>query len=427
MKDKNAIIGALLLFGVCIFLSLNWHSHSPKFTYHSEIWADRAGYHVYLPAAFDYHFDPKSFPDGIDQRTGNGFYLDSIPGRVITKYPCGEALLRIPFYLIGKALRSADDPLGAGFTMVDHAMVDVAASFYGALGLLLLFMTLKKRVRPSMALATVFAILTGTNLLFYLIGDPGMSHVYSFFLFSAFLFTLQGSKNSAPTKLSTFLLGLLTGLIIITRPTNIVFIPIAFIVTASSWADLVAQIKSFVRPRLILVFILGATIMSIPQMLYWQYAFGTPIKWSYGEEGFKHALNPQVISFWFSPNNGLFPYSPLFALVLIAGIIYRRSPRMQVVGSWIAFLVVSYISASWFAWAFGCGYGSRNFVEYGTIFAFPLAHLLDQKFKERRTLSILVVACCLVSLKLTFSSAICWFGGDWDWGMYLHFIFGPFE
>ncbi|MFZ1618521.1 MAG: hypothetical protein WAT41_14330 [Flavobacteriales bacterium] len=427
MKNKGMILGALLIFGACVFLSLNWHSHSPKFTYHSEIWADRAGYHVYLPAVFDYNFDPKAFPDGIDRRTGSGFYLDSIPGRVVTKYPCGEAMLRVPFYLIGKALRSPEDPLGAGFTMVDHAMVDVAASFYGVLGLLLLFWTLTKRIKNSAALASLFAILTGTNLLFYLIGDPGMSHVYSFFLFSAFIFAIQDVDKPRPKAMHNILLGMLAGLIVVTRPTNIFFIPLAFVVTALSWADLVARIKSFVLPRHLLPFIAGATIMCIPQMLYWQYAFGTPIKWSYGQEGFVNALDPQVIKFWFAPHNGLFPYSPIIALVLVGGSRYSRSMKLPVLGAWLTFLLVSYIGASWFAWAFGCGYGSRNFVEYGAIFAFPLGYLLDQRTKWHKVISILVLACCIISLKLTFSSAICWFGTDWDWSMYLHFIFGPFE
>ena len=427
MKDKGILLGAILFFGLFIFLSLNWHSHTRKFTYQSEIWADRAGYHVYLPAAFDYHFDPAAFPEGISERTGNGFHLDSIPGRVITKYPSGEAMLRIPFYLVGKALRASDDPLGAGFTLVDHAMVDIAASFYGAAGLLLLFWTLKNRIRRSVALVTVFAILTGTNLLFYLIGYPGMSHVYSFFLFSAFLFILDRSSRSTPSSTHTFLLGILTGLIIVTRPTNILFVPIAFLVTASSWADLKEHAKGFLGTRTILLFTIGALLMCLPQMAYWQYAFGSMVKWSYGEEGFTNALNPEVIPVLFSPHNGLFTYSPIVALILIAGVVHRRAMKMPVLGAWVAFLIVSYISASWFVWTFGCGYGSRNFVEYGAIFAIPLGYLLDRNYKGHRLVSILVLACCLVSMKLTFSSDICWFGEDWDWERYFHFIIGPFK
>jgi hypothetical protein len=380
---------------------------------------------VYLPAAVDYHFDPKAFPPGIDKRTGDGFYLDSIPGRVLTKYPCGEAILRLPFYLVGKLLRARDDPNGAGFTLTDHAMVDVAASFYGVLGLLLLFLVLNRRVQSSIALSTVLAILVGTNLLFYLIGDPGMSHVYSFFLFAAFISVYDGSSKSGLTLGRSFLLGLVSGLVLVTRPINILFIPLAVLLMASSWSDAINRIKGFRRPRVAAPYLIGGFIMCIPQMAYWQYVFGSPIKWSYGNEGFTNLLHPQVIPFWFAPENGLFPYSPLILLVLVTGLCYRRTMRMSNSAAWITFLVISYISASWFAWGYGCGFGSRNFVEYGVVFAFPLANLLNTSSKYRWILATLILICSLYTLKLTFSCAICWFGNVWDWHMFLNFLTGP--
>lgn len=425
MLKRSYLIGATLIFGLCIFLSLNWHSHFDKFNYHSEIWADRAGYHVYLPAAFDYDFDPAAFPKGIDVRTGNGFYLDSIPGKVVTKYPSGEALLRIPFYLLGKLLRPADDPNGAGFTLVDHAMVDIAASFYGVLGLLLLFLVLKQRVRDPVALTSVFAILTGTNLLFYMIGDPGMSHVYSFFLFAAFIFVHEKLIRNGVSTGWSLLLGLLAGLIIVTRPTNIVFIPIAIAISASSWADVATRTKTLLNTRFVLPFLLGAILMCIPQMAYWQYAFGTPVKWSYGGEGFINFLSPQFIPFWFAPANGLFPYSPLILVILLLGPFRRKTMGMSIGSVWLAFLIVSYLCASWFAWGFGCGFGSRNFVEYGVLFAFPLSSLLNVPFKDRKVTTLIVLACCIWTLKLTFTCAVCWFGTDWDWHMFLNFLTGP--
>lgn len=412
--------------GLCIFLSLNWHSHFEKFNYHSEIWADRAGYHVYLPATFDYHFDANAFPQGIDRRTGDGFHLDSIPGKVVTKYTYGEALLRVPFYLIGKLFRSSDDPNGAGFTLVDHAMVDIAASFYGALGLLLLFLVLRRRSRDGIALASVLAILTGTNLLFYVIGNPGMSHVYSFFLFTAFIFVNEQFVRQGWSLWRGLLLGLLTGLIMVTRPTNIVFIPIAFAVSALTFTEVIARFKALLHTRIVGPFLIGALIMIVPQMAYWQYAFGTPLKWSYGQEGFDYFMAPRLIPFWFAPENGLFLYSPLVLVILVTGLLYRKSMRVSNAASWLAFILVSYLSASWFTWAFGCGFGSRNFVEYGALFAFPLASLLSASMKSRKVIAAVVLICCIYTLKLTFSCAVCWFGSEWDWEMFLRFVFGPF-
>ncbi|MBZ0206785.1 MAG: hypothetical protein K8H89_10710 [Flavobacteriales bacterium] len=426
MIKRSHAIGATLLFGLCIFLSLNWHSHFAKFNYHSEIWADRAGYHVYLPAAFDYHFDAKAFPIGIDERTGNGFHLDSIPGKVITKYPCGVAILRVPFYLIGKLIRSEEDPNGPGFTLVDHAMVGVAASFYGVLGLLLLFLVLKERTTNNIALASVLAILTGTNLLFYLIGNPGMSHVYSFFLFAAFIFAYERLVRIGWSIRRSLILGVLAGLIVVTRPTNILFLPIAFAVSASSSADVLARYKKLFEARFLIPFLVAAFIMCVPQMAYWQYAFGTPLKWSYGQEGFDHFLAPRLIPFWFAPENGLFLYSPLVLVILVMGLFYRKSMRVSNAASWLAFILVSYLSASWFTWAFGCGFGSRNFAEYGALFAFPLASLLNASMKSRKVIAAVVLICCIYTLKLTFSCAVCWFGSEWDWEMFLRFVYGPF-
>lgn len=427
MLKPRYVIGAVLLFGLFIFLSLNWHSHFTKFNYHSEIWADRAGYHVYLPAAFDYHFDPAAFPEEIDARTGHGFFLDSIPGKVITKYPSGEALLRIPFYLIGKLVRPAEDPNGAGFTLVDHAMVDIAASFYGALGLLLLFLVLIKRVRESVALAVVLAILAGTNLLFYAIANPGMSHVYSFFLFAAFIFLVERLVHRPPSHRRHLLLGIVAGLILVTRPTNVLFIPLALAITATSWAEVAARFRKFLQPRMAAPFLLGAFLMCLPQMAYWYYAFGTPIKWSYSGEGFTNYLNPQLIPVWFAPANGLFPYSPLVLLTLLACLVRSKAMPVMTGTTWLTFLAVSYLSASWFAWGFGCGFGSRNFVEYGALFAFPLATLLNAPFRQRKLLTALVVLCCLWTVKLTYSSEVCWFGSDWDWRMFMRILLGPFK
>lgn len=89
-----------LFAGAMLFLAMNRHSRSGLFNYHSEIWGDKAGYYVYLPAALKYGFDPAAFPDSMDVKTGYGFRLDSAQGTVVTKYFYGTALMQLPFYLV---------------------------------------------------------------------------------------------------------------------------------------------------------------------------------------------------------------------------------------------------------------------------------------------------------------------------------------
>ncbi len=422
--SKVEIVAAVLCFGLFVFLSLNWHSHSPKFTYHSEIWADRAGYHSYLPAAFDYAFDPAKFPKGIDSRTGNGFYLDSIPGKVITKYTCGEAILRIPFFLIGKLLRPTNDVNGAGFTGIDHCMIDVAASFYCVLGLFLLQTVLKRRWGGRTSWKAVLAILTGTNLLFYVIGDSGMTHAYSFFLFAAFIFLNERIVMLGRSFSKNFFLGVVAGLIVLTRPTNVVFLPVGILLATGSWSDAYMRIRTMLDPRSIFAMGTGSLIMLLPQIAYWNYAFGSPMVWSYGQERFTRLADPPLTPFWFAPYNGLFLYAPLLILILIGSAARFRSSPVTTTLGWSIFLVVSYVSASWFAWTYGCGFGSRNFVEYGVVFAFPLAGILGSGHRYRWLTGAAVLACCLYTLKLTFSSPNCWFGDVWDWHMFASLLFG---
>ncbi len=414
-----------VVLGSFTFLSLNWHSHQPKFTYQSEIWGDRAGYHVYLPAFFDYGFDPSRFPVGVDERTGNGFMLDSIPGKVITKYTCGVAMLRAPFYLLGSFFRSPNDPGGLGFTLADHAMVNLAAAFYCTCGLVLLLLTLRRRYKQPAVLWSLLAILTGTNLLFYTIGDSGMSHVYSFFLFAAWTF-LTDRVLRAPINAGTALmLGAVAGMILLVRPTNALFLPLMFVCLGG--LDVFPRLWStgFLKLADLLLAVAGGILVWVPQMVYWTYAFGSPLVWSYGQEGFPFLLEPKLVPFWFAPYNGLFVYTPLLLLIMLIAPVFVRSRGMKA-ATWIAVLGVSYLSASWFAWTFGCSFGSRNFVEYAALFAFPVCEMLGITHKARMVVRALVLACCLYTIKLTLSCANCWFGGVWDWAMFKELLLGPF-
>ena len=422
---RTLAASSVLVFALLTFLSLNWHSHRPKFTYHSEIWGDRAGYHVYLPALVDYGFDPMQFPAGIDQRTGNGFALDSLSGKVVTKYTCGVAILRLPFYLLGMLFRAADDPGGPGFTLADHAMVDVAAAFYCTLGLTLLLLTLRRRY-PQLTVAwSLLAILTGTNLLFYAIGDSGMSHVYSFFLFAAWTYLIAKSLRSTINASSSLMLGTVAGLIVLVRPTNVLFLPLPILCLGG--LDVFNRMRDaalFNTTNIVSAFI-GGLVIWTPQMAYWTYAFGSPVAWSYGQEGFPYLLEPRLLQFWFAPYNGLFVYTPLLLSILLLSPLFVRSIGVRV-ATWIALLGVSYICASWFAWTFGCSFGSRNFVEYAALFSFPVCEVLGTTHRYKTMVRALVIACCLYTLKLTLSCSNCWFGDVWDWPMFRALLFGPF-
>ncbi len=133
---KAKLIGLFtLLYGLLCFLSLNRHSQVKLNTYHTELWADKAGYNVYLPALFIYNFDAKQLPPKLVANAGNGFAVDSTSNKLITKYPYGVALLQSPFWLVAHAFSPQKD----GYSLYYQKSIDFAGSFYLTMGLFFLY------------------------------------------------------------------------------------------------------------------------------------------------------------------------------------------------------------------------------------------------------------------------------------------------
>lgn len=428
MKPKIVALILVLFTALNVFLALNRHSHAKPYSYHGELWADRGGYFVYLPAAMQFGFDARKFPAGLDTLTGNGFKLDTLQGLIITKYTAGVAMLQAPFYFVGHGVSAVMGMPTDAYGPLDHVIVDVAAPVLLSLGLLFLFLVIRRRYGDQLSIWTLLALYGGSNLFFYTVGDPGMSHVYSFFLFALLLFLLDRYFRSPERRRNLVLIGIAAGLIVLVRPTNAIFLLAAPFVGVADWNAGWQRIWNNVTPIRILLLLVPALLVWVPQLIYWQYAFGSAFTWPYVDEGFTNWASPEFARFWFAPNNGLFPYTPMYALVIWAAwIIWRMGERGTAGATLIAFMAISYLGASWWVWHFGCGFGSRTMVEYLALFAFPLAgwtHWSIQRWGRWLPITLFVLLAAY-NLKLVYSYGNCWFHDEWDWQAFGRLVFGP--
>ena len=173
---------------------------------------------------------------------------------------------------------------------------------------------------------------------------------------------------------------------------------------------------------------LGAAMTFIPQMLYWNWAFGSPVVWSYEGEGFTSLSDPKLFSFLFSTNNGLLPYSLVMCLVVWGCVInWRAGDRGLLLATGLPVVLVTFLGASWWVWHFGCGFGSRTLVEYSAMLAFPLCTWLKWSVERwgRLVPTIIGLSISLVTIKMIYSYGDCWFHGDWNWSAYANLILGP--
>ena len=431
VNKSNKTFSCVFFLGIFILsLWLTFFLHKPEhnLSWKGAIWADKAGYYIYLPATFLYQFDVNKAPPGIVDKTGGGFLLDENRNKIYTKYTYGVALLLSPFFLLthGIALLFNIPELG-GFSLLYHNMVNLVAVIYLLLGLLLLKIVLSRYFNSRVQYFVLFLVYFGTNLLYYTVDETLMSHVYSFFLFSLYLFALIRFLETK--KYIYFLLiAFSVALVVVIRPINVIILSLLIFWDVTGWKQFLKRVLLWLQPRHLIPFILIFILCILPQVFYWHYLTDNYIYYSYGAEGFSHWLNPRVAEVWFSPLNGLFLYTPL-TIVMAAGMVFmmikKNNNGVLLV---IIFITVTYLCASWQTWYFGCSFGQRAFVEYFVLFSIPIGFVI-QKGMQQRFLGLKIIGLLLLlsmvyfNIRMTLIYEKCFFGASWDWDRYKKQIF----
>ncbi|MGQ0829186.1 MAG: hypothetical protein ACT4ON_12430, partial [Bacteroidota bacterium] len=334
----------LLILPITIFLSFNKHSKDKANSYHDVLWADAAGYYVYHPIWFIYGNNSADFPDNIEKKTGDGFYLDSVNNKVITKYPCGAAVLQTPFFIISHLLA---EPLGFkadGFSKIYSFGIYFAGVFYCCFGLFFLSKFLSLHFSSFVSVVGPLMFLVGSNLYYYTIDAPGMSHIYSFFLFSLIIYLTPFVISKTQFRYY-FLFFCCMVLAILTRPTNILIVLFPLFYNIKNKTEFLTRITFLSANKLMIILsLMGAMLLAIPQLYYWHSNTGNIITDSYTNESFSFWNNPKLLETWFSANNGLFVYTPLVFLC-IAGIILMIKNEKNWNGYFIGvlFMIISYV------------------------------------------------------------------------------------
>jgi hypothetical protein len=319
-----------------------------------------------------------------------------------------------PFFLIAHTLAT---PLGFepdGFSNIYSYALYFAGIVYCCLGLFLLALFLQSYFSTPVAMLTALIFFISTNLFYYSIDSPGMSHIYSFFLIALFLYSTQKLlKSDKPAFYLLFVVAFV--LAVMTRPTNvlIVLFPLfyengAFI--KRSRVLLNNKTSVIVSGTLGLLFIL-------PQLLYFKDTSGSYFSYPYGNENFSNLGHPYILETWFSPNNGLFIYAPVLILAVIGMfLMIKQNNRF---GFYLSgtFLFMSYLFASWWNWWFGCSLGARSFVDLYPLLSIPMALLIHEIWMnkaKRYLLFTFIAVCSLLYFNIEYYYDGCFYGDTWD-------------
>lgn len=357
--------------------------------------SDGKGYYAYLPAFFIYHDLQFQFVSQYETKyyhpENNVNFTNKVNGKVVNKYWMGTAVLISPFFLMAHVFATLLHLPNDGYSFVYQMMVAVAACFYLLIGLhfirRLLLLYHCNEIEIFLAL---FALVFATNLFYYTVAEPSMSHVYSMAAISAFAYFSKAYFELLNIKYLKLAI-LLFGIILLIRPSNaIVVLAIPFFAasfTHFKWA--LGKIK-FVEILPVLTLILFLLSM---QFIYYNQSTGLYFIYSYGNENFNF-LKPHLFDFLFSYRRGLFLYAPILLISLLGLIQISKISIFKALSLLIFLFVVVYFLSSWWMWYYGGGFGMRPVIDFFVFFALPLTFLIQYiiQFKWLKRLCLIVYA-----------------------------------
>lgn len=376
MMDKvRAFVFSLTFVAIGLAAFFHFHNDGSRTAWTYIINMDGRGYYAYLPAVF-IHNDPTyqfHLVHNAQHDDNINFTNEVDEGKRVNKYFVGEAVLLTPFFLVAHVAAAVLGYATNGYSIPYYIAVAFGAIFYVTIGLWLLSLFLAQQFRKHwVSIVVPLLILLGSNLFYYAAYEPSMSHAYSFFLVCVFLFI--GSKVVRKSAVINLIaLGIVIGLIAITRPVNLVILAmLPFLLRGDNDLPLINLSKIFKSVATVLVAF--TAVVSI-QLLAYKWQTGQWLVYSYQGEGFNWK-NPQIVNTLFSYKRGLFIYAPICLIALVGIKQLWQISSVMALSLTVTLLCAIYVISSWHAWGYGWAYGLRAYVEFMPLFAILLASIL---------------------------------------------------
>jgi hypothetical protein len=354
--------------------------------------SDGFSYYVYLPSWFIYG----------DTRLGSvandccgGEFPDFTvivkwprTRRWVNAHPIGVAVMQTPFFLVAHALTRWTNLSPDGFSLYYQHAAGLSGLAWTIVGLLVLQRVLRRHFSDRVTMATLVALLFGTNLYHYATYDSTYSHPYSFALFAALL-ELTERWHAAPARSSSLMLGLVSGLIVLTRHPNAILLTLVPLYGLTTRG--LRPTMTFLRSQWRLLTLMVATALAVvaPQLAIYYQATGRPFVSSYGSLGFTFT-SPHFYGVLFSVQKGLFFWSPLLLLAVAGLVMLRGAARAFLLPAVVVLAADTYVIASWWDWQFGDSYGHRGFIDVFPLLALGLAAFFE--WSANRPLRLAIVA-----------------------------------
>ncbi len=360
---------------------------------------DVISYYAYLPATFIYGDPTLQFADDAPEEVRSKIWYNKTPeGNRVLLTSCGLSYMYSPFFFASHLVASISSYENNGYSVPYRFGLIISCIFYFAMGLFFIRKVLMRYFPPVITAFTCLIIGIGTNLYYYTTTEPTMSHAYSFSLVAAFIyFTLKWYE--LPSYKYSIIIGLITGLISLTRPTNVIIVFIFILWNVCSFKDFKVRIQFLFSNYKFLLFIsVFAFMIWIPQCMYWKLVTDHYFYDCYGDTNRFFFNNPKIIDGFFSYRKGWLLYTPVMTFAL-TGIFFLRKELPGFFRPVLIFFILNiYIIFSWWCWWYGGGFGLRVMIDSYALMSVPLATFLYFLWKKKNKLAFTIISCIIFLL-----------------------------
>lgn len=363
---------------------------------------------------------------------GGGVRVDkAIPE--YSKYTLGMGLVLSPFFAVGHLATLLLNTLGVdvtpnGLTWPYELFYCLGSIGLGIAGLVICYKAARLFFSPMASILAVAGVWFASPLSFYLTLEASMSHAVSQFLISIFLYVCIAT-NWIKQPRNQILLGLILGLGALVRPQDILFFSVPVLMIIWEIMSRIIQRRKEAKSNqlkdlitledIIPLMIIGlmACLMQLPQVLIYQWQYGSFFNIPYLQEGAAGGygssfnwLKPQIINVLFSGHRGLFFWHPILFWAMVGLILMTRKLPILVSSFLVAFGLQVYLVSAWWCWWQGSSFGGRMFSSCSLIFVWGLAAFWDNLPVKRSQLIGIFITLFLIGwnglLVLQYESAM---------------------
>jgi Flp pilus assembly protein TadD len=382
-------------------------THSGYYSVKTVDGGDDTGYYSYLRSIF---FDGDI--DFINERYYAHINRFNSTGYVFSNWQLGQAVLYLPFFVLGHFLALLYSALGYpikadGYASPYFIATAVASATYLFAGLMIMCRVLNKIVSERVAVIATVSLWMASPLLYYTFIRQRMAHTTEFFLAALFIMVwlyYRESNNKSHHAVIGACLGLLCLVRLINANYGVLYIvDVVFLWIAGEGSLNSAKIKE--TGLKVLCFVAMFLVFLLPQFVAWNqlngfiispYLVDTLQSQAIETSTSSVMLGSKLYDLFFSEKWGLAVATPLWFAGLIGLFIsgpVSKSIRFASLASIISLIVVmlSFVESD--------AYGNRYFIAAAVLFTIGLANLLHRcsNNKRLRYAIIVFIVVCVIS------------------------------